>query len=130
MLKVGKALKDQNVKSIKKLIKDNVLPLSNIDIPAGWSEFKNAVIKVTAVRKYVILSSTGDRRLYEVDVVCDMRNFDGYLWTTEWNRLHPRRVNGYYRRHFEKLVREEMKYFGLGSRDEIVVKNIKYEVIV
>ena len=123
-MKIGKAIKDEYIKVTKKILKNILTPVSN---NSGWEELNNTVIKITAIRKYKnsIWSNTF---LYEVDVICDMR-YSGYLFSTYYNRRNPRRANRYYRCRFEKSVRDELKYFGVGMSDDVVVKNIKYQVI-
>ncbi len=125
-MKISKALKDNDVKVFKKLLFNK---LHNIEPTYGWPELKNAVFKITNIRKYKSEQWRGGMNYtYEFDVIVDMKN-NGYAYSTIWNKRHPRTSNRYYKRHIENTIRNIVKYFGVMPDDVTEVKKIVWDYL-
>jgi len=125
-MKLSKALKDNDVKTFKKLLFNK---LYNVEKP-NWDDLRNSVFKITNIRKYKSEHwSTGQNYTYEFDVIVDMRNNYGYLYTTRWCKKYPKRANRYYRMHIENRIREIVKYFGVTPDDWVNVKKIVWDYL-
>jgi len=125
-MKLSKALKDNDVKAFKKLLFNK---LHNVEKP-NWDELKNSVFKITNIRKYKSEHwRTGHNYTYEFDVIVDMRNNFGYLYTNRWCKNHPKTANRYYRMHIENRIREIVKYFGVMTDDCVDVKKILWDYL-
>ena len=128
-MKEGKAIRDTQVKVIKEVLKESNFELKQTN-NAAYSELDKAVVKIVNVRKYK--KSWGSSFLYEVDVVVDMRSdFRYYIYTNRYCEKYKVRCNGYYRNKIEKVIANEIKYFGVNTHyDDLTVKKINYKEIV
>ena len=128
-MKEGKAIRDTQVKVIKEVLKESNFELKQTN-NAAYSELDKAVVKIVNVRKYK--KSWGSSFLYEVDVVVDMRSdFRYYIYTNRYCEKYKVRCNGYYRNKIEKVIANEIKYFGVNTNyDDLTVKKITYKEIV
>ena len=127
-MKEGKAIRDTQVKAIKMVLKESNFELKQVD-NAAYSELDKAVVKIVNVRKYK--NSWGSSFLYEVDVVVDMRVYGSYFYSNRYCERFKVRCNGYYRYKIEKIIANEIKYFGVDTHyDNINIKKITYKQIV
>jgi hypothetical protein len=127
-MKEGKAIRDTQVKAIKMVLKESNFELKQVDNSA-YSELDKAVVKIVNVRKYK--NSWGSGFLYEVDVVVDMRSDSSYFYSNRYCERFKVRCNGYYRYKIEKVIANEIKYFGVDTHyDNVCVKKITYKEIV
>ena len=128
IMKEGKAIRDTQVKAIKMTLKESNFELKQVD-NAAYSELDKAVVKIVNVRKYK--NSWGSSFLYEVDVVVDMRMDGSYFYSNRYCERFKVRCNGYYRYKIEKVIANEIKYFGVDTQyDNVCVKKITYKQIV
>ncbi len=126
-MKVGRAIIDTQIKAIKTLLKESVFRFTNVD--ANFSELTNAVVKIQNIRKYT--KSWGEHFIFEVDVVVDMNNKNGWFYSNDYCERYKLRHNRYYRRKIEKVIEGEIQYFGFNNYyDNIEVKKITYKEIV
>ena len=127
LMKISKALKDNEVKVFKKLLFNK---LHNIEgHPDSWTELNNSVFKITNIRKYKSENlRTGVNYTYEFDVIVDMKS-NGYSFTTRWNKRNPRTANRYYKRYVENTIREIVKHFGVMEDDITEVKKIVWDYL-
>jgi hypothetical protein len=127
-MKEGKAIRDTQVKAIKMTLKESNFELKQVD-NAAYSELDKAVVKIVNVRKYK--NSWGSSFLYEVDVVVDMRMDGSYFYSNRYCERFKVRCNGYYRYKIEKIIANEIKYFGVDTHyDNVNIKKITYKEIV
>jgi hypothetical protein len=127
-MKEGKAIRDRQVKAIKTVLKESNFELKQVD-NAAYSELDKAVVKIVNVRKYK--HSWGSSFLYEVDVVVDMRVYGSYFYSNRYCERFKVRCNGYYRYKIEKIIANEIKYFGVDTHyDNVNIKKITYKEIV
>jgi hypothetical protein len=127
-MKEGKAIRDTQVKAIKMVLKESNFELKQVDNSA-YSELDKAVVKIVNVRKYK--NSWGSSFLYEVDVVVDMRSDSSYFYSNRYCERFKVRCNGYYRYKIEKIIANEIKYFGVDTHyDNVNIKKITYKEIV
>jgi hypothetical protein len=127
-MKEGKAIRDTQVKAIKMTLKESNFELKQVD-NAAYSELDKAVVKIVNVRKYK--NSWGSSFLYEVDVVVDMRVYGSYFYSNRYCERFKVRCNGYYRYKIEKIIANEIKYFGVDTHyDNVNIKKITYKEIV
>jgi hypothetical protein len=127
-MKEGKAIRDTQVKAIKMVLKESNFELKQVD-NAAYSELDKAVVKIVNVRKYK--NSWGSSFLYEVDVVVDMRVYGSYFYSNRYCERFKVRCNGYYRYKIEKIIANEIKYFGVDTHyDNVNIKKITYKEIV
>jgi hypothetical protein len=127
-MKEGKAIRDTQVKAIKMVLKESNFELKQVD-NAAYSELDKAVVKIVNVRKYK--NSWGSSFLYEVDVVVDMRMDGSYFYSNRYCERFKVRCNGYYRYKIEKIIANEIKYFGVDTHyDNVNIKKITYKEIV
>jgi hypothetical protein len=127
-MKEGKAIRDRQVKAIKTVLKESNFELKQVD-NAAYSELDKAVVKIVNVRKYK--NSWGSSFLYEVDVVVDMRVYGSYFYSNRYCERFKVRCNGYYRYKIEKIIANEIKYFGVDTHyDNVNIKKITYKEIV
>ena len=128
IMKEGKAIRDRQVKAIKTVLKESNFELKQVD-NAAYSELDKAVVKIVNVRKYK--NSWGSSFLYEVDVVVDMRMDGSYFYSNRYCERFKVRCNGYYRYKIEKIIANEIKYFGVDTHyDNVSIKKITYKQIV
>ena len=128
IMKEGKAIRDTQVKAIKMVLKESNFELKQVD-NAAYSELDKAVVKIVNVRKYK--SGWGSSFLYEVDVVVDMRVDGSYFYSNRYCERFKVRCNGYYRYKIEKIIANEIKYFGVDTHyDNVNIKKITYKQIV
>lgn len=138
--KQGYAVKDKEIKSIKKLVKDMTIITNGR--PDGWRDHRGmllgAKIKITSVRKYENKWSWNgyNEFCYEVDIEVDITESDymGYSGSKYSVRYDlgrgVRSTNNYYRSAYEKYVTDELKYFGIDTRHYnslVTVSKIKYK---
>jgi hypothetical protein len=110
------------------VLKESNFELKQVD-NAAYSELDNAVVKIVNVRKYK--SGWGSSFLYEVDVVVDMRMDGSYFYSNRYCERFKVRCNGYYRYKIEKIIANEIKYFGVDTHyDNVNIKKITYKEIV
>ena len=127
-MKEGKAIRDRQVKAIKTVLKESNFELKQVD-NAAYSELDKAVVKIVNVRKYK--NDWGSSFLYEVDVVVDMRVDGSYFYSNRYCERFKVRCNGYYRYKIEKIIANEIKYFGVDTHyDNVNIKKITYKEIV
>ena len=127
-MKEGKAIRDTQVKAIKMVLKESNFELKQVD-NAAYSELDKEVVKIVNVRKYK--NSWGSSFLYEVDVVVDMRVYGSYFYSNRYCERFKVRCNGYYRYKIEKIIANEIKYFGVDTHyDNVNIKKITYKEIV
>jgi hypothetical protein len=127
-MKEGKAIRDTQVKAIKMVLKESNFELKQVDNVA-YSELDKAVVKIVNVRKYK--NSWGSSFLYEVDVVVDMRMDGSYFYSNRYCERFKVRCNRYYRYKIEKIIANEIKYFGVDTHyDNVNIKKITYKEIV
>jgi hypothetical protein len=127
-MKEGRAIRDRQVKAIKMVFKESNFELKQVD-NAAYSELDKAVVKIVNVRKYK--NSWGSSFLYEVDVVVDMRVYGSYFYSNRYCERFKVRCNGYYRYKIEKIIANEIKYFGVDTHyDNVNIKKITYKQIV
>ena len=127
-MKEGKAIRDTQVKAIKMVLKESNFELKQVD-NAAYSELDKAVVKIVNVRKYK--NGWGSGFLYEVDVVVDMRVYGSYFYSNRYCERFKVRCNGYYRYKIEKIIANEIKYFGVDTHyDNVNIKKITYKEIV
>lgn len=128
-MKEGRAIRDTQVKAIKTVLKDSNFELTQTNNVA-YSELDKAVVKIVNVRKYK--KSWGSSFLYEFDVVVDMRSDSVYyIYSNRYCEKYKVRCNGYYRNKIEKVIANEIKYFGVDTHyDDVNIKKITYKEIV
>ena len=127
-MKEGKAIRDTQVKAIKAVLKESNFELKQTN-DAAYSELDKAVVKIVNVRKYKNI--WGSSFLYEVDVVVDMRVYGSYFYSNRYCERFKVRCNGYYRYKIEKIIANEIKYFGVDTHyDNVNIKKITYKEIV
>ena len=127
-MKVGKVIRDTQIKAIKTHLKDTTIGFDGFDY--GWEELKNAVIKIVNVRKYK-RDYWSSNFTFEFDVVVDMRYSEGYYYSNGYCERFKKRCNGDYRSRIAKMIMNEIKYFGSDpQRDGVDIKKITYKEIV
>jgi hypothetical protein len=126
--KVGRAISDNHIKSVKKLIKDKVYVVESNGKPEGWIfdyYINNSIIKITSIRKY---RHTNERYrddlkyAYEIDVIVDMTN-------THHNadRYGARRMGSMVRGSLLRRVDDELKYFGIDAWRDATISKINFQ---
>lgn len=123
--KVGRAISDNHIKSVKKLIKDKVYVVESNGKPEGWIfdyYIKNSIIKITSIRKYRHANERYRDELkyaYEIDVIIDMTN-------TYHNadRYSARRM---VRGPLLQRVDDELKYFGIDVCRDATISKINFQ---
>jgi hypothetical protein len=134
--KQGYVIKDKEIKTIKKLVKDMTI------ITDGWKDHRGMLlggkIKITSVRKYENrFSWKGNNKFcYEVDIEVDITEstymeYSGSKYSVRYDLGRGiRNTNNYYRSSYEKYVIDELKYFGIDTRHYsslVTVSKIKYK---
>ena len=125
--KVGRAISDNHIKSVKKLIKDKVYVVES-NGNQGWIfnyYVNNSIIKITSIRKY---RHTNERYrddlkyAYEIDVIIDMTN-------THHNadRYGARRMGSMVRGPLLRRIDDELKYFGIDAWRDATSSKINYQ---
>ena len=138
--KQGYVIKDKEIKSIKKLVKDMTITTNGRG--DGWKDHRGmllgAKIKITSVRKYENKWSwNGNNKFcYEVDIEVDITDstymgYSGSKYSVRYDLGRGiRGTNNYYRSSLEKYVIDELKYFGIDTRHYsslVSVSKIKYK---
>jgi hypothetical protein len=127
--KIGKAILDTHIKSIKKLTKNMIITPSQNDGYYFDNDLNNSAIKIKSIRKYKYKYEQSNRYVYEVDVIVDMRN-DRWFICNSYCKRYAKRYNGYYRRGILGAVSQELKYFGIDDCDvNMVISKIEYKEI-
>lgn len=126
--KRGKAISDNEIKTIKKFIKNQVLTVSKIsdDIYID-SDLINAKIKINNIRKY----NTSFRGFtYEVDVTIDLGS-SSYR-SNSYCQSRSRRYNSWYRSSIANALYSEsfLKYFNIDVNNNVTISKITYGPIV
>ena len=132
--KLGKAIKDTEILSIKKINKNMTITVDGrysnrydrYDILSG------STIKITSVRKYKnrYYSERDNSFVYEVDVEVDIKNTK-FMNHSEYYVKHilssrVRTINEYYRYDIKQYVMDDLKYFGLTNDSDTTISKIKY----
>jgi hypothetical protein len=126
-MKIGTTINDRLIKVTKSFIKNEIYQLTNI---RGWRELEKTVFKIVNIRKYQN-SYPQNSFFYEVDVIVDMKEVDGYFYSNSYCEKNKRRVNRYYKGIISYDVINELKYFGFdNSTDSLEVKKVTYKEIV
>lgn len=126
--KVGRAISDNHIKSVKKLIKDKVYVVESNGKPEGWIfdyYINNSIIKITSIRKYRHANERYRDDLkyaYEIDVIVDMTN-------TYHNadRYSARRMGSMVRGPLLRRVDDELKYFGIDAWRDATISKINFQ---
>ena len=127
--KIGKAILDTHIKSIKKLTKNMIITPSQNDGYYLDNDLNNSAIKIKSIRKYKYKYEQSNTYVYEVDVIVDMRNARWFINNSYCTR-YAKRYNGYYRRCILGAVSQELKYFGIDDCDvNMVISKIEYKEI-
>jgi vacuolar-type H+-ATPase subunit E/Vma4 len=127
--KVGKAISDTHIKSVKKLTKNMIITPSQNDGYYLDNDLNNSAIKIKSIRKYKYKYEQSNTYVYEVDVIVDMRNARWFINNSYCTR-YAKRYNGYYRRCILGAVSQELKYFGIDDCDvNMVISKIEYKEI-
>jgi hypothetical protein len=127
--KIGKAILDTHIKSIKKLTKNMIITPSQNDGYYLDNDLNNSAIKIKSIRKYKYKYGQSNTYVYEVDVIVDMRNARWFINNSYCTR-YAKRYNGYYRRCILGAVSQELKYFGIDDCDvNMVISKIEYKEI-
>jgi len=127
-MKLGKVIRDTQIKAIKNVFKDTQFGMKSI-AETGYEELTNAVLKIVNVRKYK--KAWNGNFIFEVDVVVDMRIYEYWLYSNRYCEKYKVRCNGYYRRKISRILEHEFKYFGFDlDRDDLNIKKITYKQIV
>ena len=131
--KQGYTIKDKEIKSIKKLVKDMIIDTDGRK--DGWNDHRGmllgAKIKITSVRKYENKWSwNGQNKFcYEVDIEVDITEstymgYSGSKYSVRYDLGRGIRcTNNYYRSSYEKYVIDELK---LKQDKYILLTNLDY----
>lgn len=130
--KLGRAISDNYIKAVKKLTKNmQIKPLQNDGYYLD-GDLNNSVIKIKSIRKYknrcTIWSNNQEQYVYEIDVIVDMRH-QGWYQSNEYCQRYSRRYNNYYRSGILSAVLQELKYFTIDNRNDVVISKIEYKKI-
>ena len=126
--KVGRAISDNHIKSVKKLIKDKVYVVESNGKPEGWIfdyYINNSIIKITSIRKY---RHTNERYrddlkyAYEIDVIVDMTNT-----LHNADRYGARRMGSMVRGPLLRRIDDELKYFGIDAWRDATISKINFQ---
>jgi hypothetical protein len=127
--KIGRAISDTHIKSVKKLTKNMIITPSQNDGYYLDNDLNNSAIKIKSIRKYKYKYEQSNTYVYEVDVIVDMRNARWFINNSYCTR-YAKRYNGYYRRCILGAVSQELKYFGIDDCDvNMVISKIEYKEI-
>lgn len=125
-MKLSKAIRDKEVKSLKKLLLNRT---HKVEWCFNSNELKNSVFKITNIRKYKTEGyRTDENHTYEFDVIVDMRH-DNWYWSTCYNKRHAKTANRIYRRTIQNTINEEVKYMGIAPDDFVVVEKIVWDYL-
>ena len=132
--KLGKAIKDKEILSIKKINKNMTITVDGRD-NSGYDRYEilsGSTIKITSVRKYKnrYYSERDNSFVYEVDVEVDIKNTK-FMNHSEYYVKHilssrVRTINEYYRYDIKQYVMDDLKYFGLTNDSDTTISKIKY----
>lgn len=138
--KEGYVIKDKEMKSVKKLVKD--MTIITDGRKDGWQDNRGmllgATIKIKSVRKYKNRWSRREETkfCYEVDIEVDITksnymDYSGAKYSVKYDTGRGvRRLNDYYRSSYDKYVEDELKYFGIHTHSygaHMVISKIKYK---
>ena len=127
--KIGKAILDTHIKSIKKLTKNMIITPSQNDGYYFDNDLINSAIKIKSIRKYKYKYDQSNRYVYEVDVIVDMCTTRWFI-NNSYCKRYAKRYNGYYRRGILGVVTQELKYFGIDNCEmNVVISKIDYKEI-
>ena len=132
--KLGKAIKDKEILSIKKINKNMTITVYG-RYNSGYDRYEilsGSTIKITSVRKYKnrYYSERDNSFVYEVDVEVDIKNTK-FMNHSEYYVKHilssrVRTINEYYRYDIKQYVMDDLKYFGLTNDSDTTISKIKY----
>ena len=132
--KLGKAIKDKEILSIKKINKNMTITVDG-RYNSGYDRYEilsGSTIKITSVRKYKnrYYSERDNSFVYEVDVEVDIKNTK-FMNHSEYYVNHilysrVRSLNDYYRYDIKQYVMDDLKYFGLTNDSDTTISKIKY----
>ncbi len=132
--KLGRAIKDKEILSIKKINKNMTITVDGrhnnrydrYDILSG------STIKITSVRKYKnrYYLERDNSFVYEIDVEGDIKNTK-FMNHSEYYVKHTlssrvRTINDYYRYDIKQYVMDDLKYFGVTDSCNTIISKIKY----
>jgi hypothetical protein len=132
--KLGKAIKDKVILSIKKINKN--MPISvNGRYSRGYDRYDiltGSIIKITSIRKYrnIYYKSEDNKFVYEIDVEVNIKNTkfmnhsESHVKYILSSRV--RSLNDYYRYDIKQYVMDDLKYFGLDDGYNTIISKIKY----
>jgi phosphate-selective porin len=132
--KIGRAIKDKEILSIKKINKNMTITV-NGRYTNGYDRYDmiaGATIKITSVRKYRnrYYLERENTFVYEVDVEVDIKNTK-FMNHSEYYVKHTlssrvRTINDYYRYDIKQFVMDDLKYFGVTDSCNTIISKIKY----
>ena len=132
--KLGRAIKDKEILSIKKINKNMTITVDG-RYNSGYDRYEilsGSTIKITSVRKYKnrYYSERDNSFVYEVDVEVDIKNTK-FMNHSEYYVKHilssrVRTINEYYRYDIKQYVMDDLKYFGLTNDSDTTISKIKY----
>jgi hypothetical protein len=127
--KIGKAILDTHIKSIKKLTKNMIITPSQNDGYYFDNDLNNSAIKIKSIRKYKYKYEQSNTYVYEVDVIVDMRTTRWFI-NNSYCTKYAKRYNRYFRGGILGAVTQELKYFGIDNREmNIAISKIEYKEI-
>lgn len=134
--KIGNAISDKQMKTIKKLVKDQVFigPENLLNVYYD-SDLKGVKIKIANIRKYkharTRWSDNQEQYAYEIDVIVDMNTTD-YYRSNYRCQSKSRMFNGWYRSSILGILNSEsnLKYCNIDVKNESVISKITYKEIV
>lgn len=133
--KIGRAISDKEIKTVKKLVKNQVFTCPNI-IPNEHfdSDLKGSKIKIANIRKYksrrTRWSNDQEEYVYEIDVIIDMNTAD-YYRSNYRCQSRSRMFNRWYRSSILKILNYEshLKYLNIDLKNDSIISKITYQEI-
>ena len=134
--KIGRAISDKEMKTVKKLVKNTVfigpksIPNEHFD-----TDLVNVKIKIANIRKYksrrTLWSDNQEQYVYEIDVIVDMNTSD-YFRSNYRCQSRVRRYNAWYRNSILKILNYEsyLKYLNIDLKNDSIISKITYQEIV
>lgn len=134
--KIGRAISDKEMKTVKKLVKNCVF-IGPKCIPNEYfdTDLVNAKIKIANIRKYksrrTRWSNDQEQYVYEIDVIVDMNTSD-YFRSNYRCQSRSRRFNAWYRSSILKILNYEsyLKYLNIDIKNDSIISKITYQEIV
>jgi phosphate-selective porin len=132
--KIGRAIKDKEILSIKKINKNMTITVDG-RYNSGYDRYDiiaGSTIKITSVRKYRnrYYLERENSFVYEVDVEVDIKNTK-FMNHSEYYVKHilssrVRSINDYYRYDIKQYVMDDLKYCGVTDSCNTIISKIKY----